>query len=216
MTFVTCLRVAAGRHVRTGVYGCENRDSWGSVCQSLPVPRNKLVALTATLVVAVGAVAAVVGLHQARIAVEQDMSRPVAVGDCVVVTADAHDAVQTRRSNCAEDPSYTVGAMTDAAGSCPTTEYQHFAAPVADRATAGLCLVPNLVADHCYRLAMPIGVVEKAACTEPRTGSPDTGLLVQVTQRLEVHDQGACPAGGGSYAWPYPSPARTYCTATLY
>ena len=216
MTFVTCLRVAAGRHVRTGVYGCENRDSWGSVCQSLPVPRNKLVALTATLVVAVGAVAAVVGLHQARIAVEQDMSRPVAVGDCVVVTTGAGDAVQTRRASCADDPSYTVGAMTDVSGSCPTTEYQHFAAPVADRATAGLCLVPNLVADHCYRLGMPIGVVEKAACSDSRTGSPDSGLLVQVTRRLDVHDQSACPAGGGSYAWPYPSPARTYCTATLF
>ena len=216
MTFVTLRCVAGSSRTRARVYACESRDRWGFVCQSLRVPRKPLLVLTATLVVVAGALGAAAVLHQARVAVEQDISRPVAVGDCVVVTTGAGDAVQTRRASCADDPSYTVGAMTDVSGSCPTTEYQHFAAPVADRATAGLCLVPNLVADHCYRLGMPIGVVEKAACSDSRTGSPDSGLLVQVTRRLDVHDQSACPAGGGSYAWPYPSPARTYCTATLF
>ena len=176
--------------------------------------RSKVAILAAVVVVAVGTVAMVVALHRSRVSFQQEHTRALAVGDCVVVTASPPDAVQTRRSSCADDPSFTIGALADTSGSCPTTEYQHFPAPAADRVTAGLCLVPNLVADHCYRLGMPIGVVERAACTDPRGGGPDSGVLVQVTQRLDVHDQSACPAGG--YAWPYPAPARTYCTATLY
>jgi hypothetical protein len=42
------------------------------------------------------------------------------------------------------------------------------------------------------------------------------GLLVQVTQRLDVRDQQACPSNPGEYAWPYPSPPRTYCTLTIF
>ncbi|HNM83394.1 MAG: hypothetical protein U0Q20_05565 [Mycobacterium sp.] len=178
--------------------------------------RKQLLVLAATLVVVAGAVAAAAGLHHARVAVEREAARPAGVGDCVAVQALVPDGVQTQRASCTQDPSYTVGALVDAAGRCPTPEYQHFPAPAADRATAGLCLVPNLVADHCYRLGVPLGVVERAACNDPRDGGPDSGVLVQVTRRLDVHDQNACPAGGGSYAWPYPAPARTYCTATLY
>ncbi len=176
--------------------------------------RTRLLAVAATGALVAGAVVAAVALHDARLDFQQELSRPPTVGDCVVVTAGPEGAVQTRRAACAEDPSFTVGALAGSSGGCPTAEYQHF--PAADRVTATLCLVPNLVADHCYRLGIPVGVVEKAGCSDPRTGGPDTGLLVQVTQRLDVHDQTACPAGGGSYAWPYPSPARTYCTATLY
>lgn len=175
--------------------------------------RRRLLALAAALVAAAGSVVAVVAFNQARVSFEDEHSRPVAVGDCVVVAASAPGQVQTRRSSCADDPSYTVGAMATSSGSCPSAEYQHFSAPAADRLTAGLCLVPNLVAEHCYRLGMPIGVVERADCTQPRT---DPGVLVQVTQRLDVRDQHACPSASGQFAWPYPSPARTYCTATLY
>ncbi|MDT5126790.1 MAG: hypothetical protein QOH54_2434, partial [Mycobacterium sp.] len=71
--------------------------------------------------------------------------------------------------------------------------------------------VPNLVADHCYVLDMPIGVVQRADCSDRR----QAGLLVQVTQRLDVHDQQACPSDVGEVAWPYPSPPRTYCTLTI-
>lgn len=180
------------------------------------MPPAKPLVFAATLLAGVGVAAGITVLHDARVAFDRQMARPLAVGDCVVVAAGDPDSVQTRRASCAEDPSYTVGALADASGACPTQEYQHFPASAADRITATLCLVPNLVADHCYRLGLPIGVVEKAACTQPRSGGPDTGVLVQITQRLDVHDRGACPAGGGSYAWPYPSPARTYCTATLY
>lgn len=169
----------------------------------------------AVLVTAAGAVAAAAAAHQARVSSELADARPLAVGDCVLVAPSAQ-GVQTMRSPCAADPSYTIGALTNASGSCPTAEYQHFPAPAADQTTAGLCLVPNLVADHCYRLGVPIGVVERADCAESRTGRPDTGVLVQIRQRLDVHDQAACPSANGSFAWPYPSPARTYCTATLY
>jgi hypothetical protein len=160
-------------------------------------------------------IATVVTLNDARNSFIAEHNRPLTVGDCVVVAAPSPDMVQARRSPCAVDPSYTVGAMATATGECPSAEYQHFPGPAADRATASLCLVPNLVADHCYRLSMPIGVVERADCTDSRS-STASGVLVQVTQRLDVQDRTACPSASGQYAWPYPSPARTYCTATLY
>lgn len=176
--------------------------------------RHRLLVLAAVLVAVAGCVAAVVALNRARDSFEQAHTRPLAVGDCVVVAASAPDAARAWRSSCGDDPSYTVGALANASGVCPSSEYQHFPAPGADQDTAGLCLVPNLVADHCYRLGMPIGAVERADCADRRT-DPASGVLVQVTQRLDVRDQHACPSAGGDYAWPYPSPARTYCTRTL-
>lgn len=176
--------------------------------------RRRALTLGAVLVVVAGTGFAAMQLHQARVAVHQAQSAPLAVGDCVTVTASAPDIVETRPSPCTQDPSYTIGALTGSTGRCPTAEYQHFAAPAADRATAGLCLVPNLVAEHCYRLSMPIGVVARSDCAPPST-APAGGVLVQITARLDVHDRHACPASGGLFAWPYPSPARTYCTATL-
>lgn len=147
------------------------------------------------------------------------------VGDCVEIPSDGPGAAaqpsatkpnatkfSAAKVDCTTDPSYTVGAVTDAAGECPSREYQHLPAESADEATTRLCLVPNLVANHCYVLDMPIGVVERADCTDRRT----PGLLVQVTQRLDVRDQQACPSDVGQFAWPYPSPARTYCTLTVF
>lgn len=137
-----------------------------------------------------------------------------AVGDCVDIDAGeapTPDPVRASEVSCAQDPSYTVGATTNAAGECPTNEYQHVPTDYAEPSTARLCLVPNLVANQCYLMEMPIGLVEKASCDDR-----DDGVLVQVTQRLDVQDQSACPANAGSYAWPYPAPARTYCTQTLF
>jgi len=146
-----------------------------------------------------------------------------AVGDCVQIEpgtiesgtdtgeAESQDPAHAVQVTCTQDPSYTVGATTDAAGECPTSEYQHLPTAYAEPSTARLCLVPNLVANHCYLMEMPIGLVEKADC-----GKRDEGVLVQITQRLEVRDQSACPAASGAYAWPYPAPARTYCTQTLF
>lgn len=138
-----------------------------------------------------------------------------AVGDCVEIPAGTPAApgpLKASKVNCTADPSYTVGATTDSAGSCPSNEYQHLPTQYADPATSRLCLVPNLVADHCYVLDMPIGVVQRADCADRR----QAGLLVQVTQRLDVRDQQACPSDVGEFAWPYPSPPRTYCTLTIY
>jgi len=168
--------------------------------------------LAGVVLLVLAAVATAVALHHSRVTFEREQIRPVAIGDCVVVLATPPDAAQAWPSSCGTDPSYTVGAVADSYGACPTSEYQHF--PAADADTARLCLVPNLLAEHCYRLSMPIGMVAAADCTEPPTSGPDTGLLVRITARLDVHDEGACPAASG-YAWPYPSPARTYCTATL-
>lgn len=174
-----------------------------------------LLIATAVAMTLAGSVAVVFGLNRAEDAFQAESHRPLAIGDCVVVASSAPEEVQARRASCAEDPSYTVGAMATSTGDCPTADYQHFPGPAADRATSSLCLVPNLVADHCYRLGMPIGVVELADCTVNST-DPGSGVLVQVTQRLDVRDQHACPSSSGQHTWPYASPARTYCTTTLF
>ncbi|MFN6549011.1 hypothetical protein ACP6C7_06650 [Mycolicibacterium septicum] len=140
-----------------------------------------------------------------------------AVGDCVSVPATtpaAPEVTRAGRVSCNVDPSYTVGAIADGAGKCPSAEYQHLPAELADPSTARLCLVPNLVANHCYELGMPAGMVELTDCTARAERGP--GVMVQVTQRLDVRDGSACPAETGHYAWPYPSPARTYCTRTVH
>ncbi|MDT5288172.1 MAG: hypothetical protein QOF88_3061, partial [Mycobacterium sp.] len=130
-----------------------------------------------------------------------------AVGDCVEIPAGSPASpgtLKAAKTGCGADPSYTVGATTDSSGSCPSNEYQHLPTHFADPSTSRLCLVPNLVADHCYVLDMPIGVVQRADCSDRR----QAGLLVQVTQRLDVRDQQACPSDVGEFAWPYPSPPR--------
>ncbi|WP_236949034.1 hypothetical protein [Mycolicibacterium goodii] len=137
------------------------------------------------------------------------------VGDCVRVpaaTPSSPEVVRATEVDCDADPSYTVGAIADENGTCPSREYQQLSSAFADPSTARLCLVPNLVANHCYELGMPAGTVELADCAEPAR----PGLLVQVTRRLDVRDRAACATEAGQFAWPYPSPARTYCTRTVY
>jgi hypothetical protein len=163
-------------------------------------------------------VAAVGGCGLRSEALAREGATVFAVGDCVEIPGGTPSAPATLKATkvaCSADPSYTVGATTDSAGTCPSNEYQHLPTQFADPGTSRLCLVPNLVADHCYRLGMPVGVVVRADCTNPRSDA-GSGVLVQVTQRLDVRDQHACPAASGHFAWPYPAPARTYCTATLY
>ena len=145
---------------------------------------------------------------------QRGVAEVFSVGDCVAIpaaTAGSSDSLSAGKVPCTADPSYTVGAMANDTGACPSNEYQHLTSKFADPSTARLCLVPNLVANHCYVLDMPIGMLALADCAE----RGQQGLLVQVTQRLDVRDQRACPASAGRYAWPYPSPARTYCTLTI-
>jgi hypothetical protein len=140
------------------------------------------------------------------------LAKLFSVGDCVAIPAGAPDTLSAARVACNADPSYTVGAMANDSGACPSAEYQHLPTKFADPSTTRLCLVPNLVANHCYVMDMPIGMLQLADCAE----RGQQGLLVQVTQRLDVRDQKACPASAGQYAWPYPSPPRTYCTLTIF
>jgi hypothetical protein len=178
--------------------------------------RRRWAVIALSVVAAVAVLVAAVGvLNHARISFQEDAAASLSIGDCVVVPASAPSAVRATKSSCVVDPSYTIGAITTASGTCPSAEYQRFPAPAADEPTANFCLVPNLVADHCYQLDMPIGIVKRADCTASRT-DPATGVLVQITQRLDVRDQAACPTASGHYAWPYPAPARTYCTQTLF
>jgi hypothetical protein len=143
---------------------------------------------------------------------QRGLAEVFSVGDCVSIPAKAPDTLSATKVSCSADPSYTVGAMANGSESCPSAEYQHVPTKFADPSTTQLCLVPNLVADHCYVLDMPIGMLALADCAE----RGQQGLLVQVTQRLDVRDQQACPASAGQYAWPYPSPPRTYCTLTIF
>jgi hypothetical protein len=173
---------------------------------------RSLVVLGVTVMVVAATIVGVSSLHRARIAFEDHHARSFGVGDCVVVPSADPNHVRAKRASCTEDPSYTVGATTST-GDCPSQEYQHFSTDVADETTAALCLVPNLVADHCYLLQLPLGAMQRADCARP--ADPNGGLLIQVTQRLDVRDQTACPDDGNQYVWPYPSPQRTYCTTTL-
>jgi hypothetical protein len=178
---------------------------------SLPMTRVHMV-----LFAVVGAVTlALSGCSPQAAEPERGLAKVFSVGDCVAVPTQAPGTTEeltADKASCTADPSYTVGAVADSSGTCPSTEYQHLPTQFADPATSRLCLVPNLVADHCYVMDMPIGMLALADCAE----RGQQGLLVQVTQRLDVRDQKACPAAAGQYAWPYPSPARTYCTLTIF
>jgi hypothetical protein len=163
------------------------------------------------LVAAVAVLLAVSGCASRAEAPQRAGANLFAVGECVDIPSTAPQPLRANRVACTADPSYTVGALANESGACPSIEYQHLPTQFADPSTSRLCLVPNLVADHCYVLDVPIGVVQRADCAE----RGQQGLLVQVVQRLDVRDQQACPSAAGQYAWPYPSPPRTYCTLTI-
>jgi hypothetical protein len=169
-----------------------------------------------TIAVMVAVAATLVGCGmQTAPPVERATMDVFKVGDCVEIptgTPDAPGSLRAAEVPCSVDPSYTVGATADDSGACPSAEYQHISAETVDPTTSRLCLVPNLVANHCYVMDVPVGVMQRADCDE----RGQQGLLVQVTQRLDVRDQRACPSASGQFAWPYPSPARTYCTLTIY
>ncbi|MDF2822711.1 MAG: hypothetical protein K0R68_119 [Mycobacterium sp.] len=167
-----------------------------------------------TVMVVAATIVGVSALHRARVAFDDEHARAFAVGDCVVVPSSEPNRVEARRASCTEDPSYTVGATVTASGQCPSQEYQHFGADVADETTAGLCLVPNLIAEHCYLMQLPFGAMQRADCDATLPESTG-GLMIQVTDRIDAHDRTACPNEGNQYVWPYPSPQRTYCTQTV-
>jgi hypothetical protein len=173
-----------------------------------------VVTVAITVMVAAATVVGVTSLHRARVAFDSEHAHSFAVGDCVVVPSDALNHVEARKASCTEDPSYVIGATVAAGDECPTPEYQRFDRDVADETTAGLCLVPNLLAEHCYLMQLPFGALQRADCATAEP-NPAGGVLVQVNERHDVHDRKVCPDVGNHFVWPYPSPERTYCTETI-
>src|SRR5262245_43212327 len=78
------------------------------------------------------------------------------VGDCVLVSPNASGELHSTRTGCGTDVSFTVGALAKGPDDCQ--RYDRFQSPFADAATESLCLVPNLVAGHCYRFGVPLGM----------------------------------------------------------
>ena len=124
------------------------------------------------------------------------------------------DTLRADKVSCAVDPSYTVGAIANASGACPSTEYQHLPATVrrsVDRASCAWCPISSPTTATCS--TCPIGVLAAGRLRRARPEGPArpghrNGSTSATSRR-------ARPAVG-QYAWPYPSPARTYCTLTIF
>lgn len=138
---------------------------------------------------------------------------PAPTTACVVVRAGSPGGeLHAVRSPCSTDPSFTVAKRADAADRCSPGRYAQFSPPFADRATARLCLVPNLVVGHCYRLGVPVGMWELGRCAGAAT--------IKVTRRVDGDDSHACPGytpAEPELAQPVAQPralafpSRTYC-----
>ena len=76
------------------------RETIGASSATLVRVTSRVVVLGAVVVVAAGAVTAAVALNQSRASFVDDHTRPLAVGDCVVVTSSKADEVAARRSSC--------------------------------------------------------------------------------------------------------------------
>lgn len=180
-------------------FGGPNPDPgwWAPVPYPEPVRRPRLVLpaiLAGILLVAATVTAVVTGHHH---------DRAYRAGDCVVVTSAAAGELHAARVNCDTDPSFTVAKLTSRAGDCAPDDYDRFVPPSADTGTGRLCLVPNLVVGHCYRLGIAVGIWNLVNCAG---AGPAT---IQVTGRLDTADPSAC--GTGLPARSYPAPPRTYC-----
>lgn len=127
------------------------------------------------------------------------------VGDCVMMASSTGGELKATRAECDTDASFTVGTMVDRTGDCAPTGYDHFPPPSADAGTGRLCLVPNLVVGHCYRLGVAVGVWNLADCT-----SADAAMI-RVTDRFDVEDEQVCTSEDQLSVRTYPAPPRTYC-----
>lgn len=165
----------------------------------------------ASVAVAAAITAVVVaGCTAAGPAAQQDSetaSAPVPVGECVALHGDGRaDALSAAVAGCSGGMSYTVAAHTDAAGNCPSpADGTVFVEPFADRRTARLCLVPNLLAGQCYTFGIPTGIYDQTACADAGAAA------IRIEKRFEVSDELACADLGPSPAMVYRSVPRTYC-----
>lgn len=155
-----------------------------------------LPAVFAGVLLIAAAVVAVVGHYHAR---------TYQAGDCVVVASSTEGELHAARAACDTDPSFTVAKLTDRVDDCAPNDYDRFTPPSADSGTGRLCLVPNLVVGHCYRLGVAVGIWNLVDC---RGAGPAT---IKVTDRLDTADAGACGTDGQLPARSYPAPPRTYC-----
>jgi len=126
------------------------------------------------------------------------------IGACVSVTPDAQGELHSIRTKCDTDLSFTVGALAKGPDDCQ--RYDRFQAPFADAETSRLCLVPNLVAGHCYRFGVPVGMWDPVDCSKAGPAA------IRVIKRVDVNDTNACPDEKYKFAMTYSSPDRTYCT----
>ncbi len=109
------------------------------------------------------------------------------VGECVSLSPDASGELMPTHTSCATDMSFTIGALADDVGNCVPDQFDRFRAPFADAATERLCLVPNLTVGHCYRLGVPVGMLDPADCS---VGGP---AVFRVTKRVEVLQRSCLP-----------------------
>lgn len=175
----------------------------------LSQPRHRRATAAAAIVAMAAAVVA--GCAAAGPAARHDTdaataSGPVPVGECVVLHGDGRaDALRAAVDGCDGVMSYTVAAHTDIYGDCPPPDGYLFVEPFADRLTARLCLVPNLVVGQCYTFGVPSGIYDPTSCAGE--GAAD----IRIEERFEVSDAGACTDPRPSRATVYRAVPRTYC-----
>lgn len=194
-----------------------HHQTMDEVARSVP-PRPPFWHSTAARVVigvVAGAVAIAVKFFLAQEAGEQVATRDARaelaeyhVGDCVVlVSAGPANAADIRRSDCATDPSYTVGAVYDDDRPCANANYAGYDWTVEDETVARLCLVENLLVDHCYRSPSESQITELLDCADAGDDA------IRVVRRSDSVDMATCPDASDSYI--YLTPARTYCFAPI-
>lgn len=126
-------------------------------------------------------------------------------GDCVVVASTTAGQLHAAHAACDTDPSFTVAKLTTKTGECAPNGYDRFGPPSADSGTGRLCLVPNLIVGHCYRLGVAVGMWNLVDCAG---AGPAT---IKVADRLDTDDAQACGPASPLPPRSYPAPPRTYC-----
>lgn len=127
-----------------------------------------------------------------------------AIGDCLVLTKSGI-GVEDSAVECSEDPSYTVASRQDAGSGCPNDNYVTYEVTVRGDTVSKLCLVENLVVDHCYESELVSNVTKLVDCKSSMVGNQ-----FKVLSRQDSSD-GACAEEAVVVSYPDPAPGRTYC-----
>lgn len=137
-------------------------------------------------------------VQQATTAAKQEITSFL-VGDCVGLSAGGTDA---HRTDCATDPSFTVGAVMNGDQPCAEANDLSYDWSLDNHVIGRLCLAANFSAGHCYRPTPSGRNYEQVDCTT----SDDRAFTV-----LSRFDTPAdhCPPGATTES--HTSPVRTYC-----